>query len=157
MATVEKIAKAALQRILVREDEAQLEASETDDFIFALNNYMLALDAEGINLGFTEVSSLADEVTVPTGALRGIIANMAIEIAPDFNGKVTEGLIVAASAGLRVMRILGQSMGATEYPSTLPMGSGNYDRYGSNYYSDLEDTILAETTGSISLETSTND
>lgn len=157
MATVEKIAKAALQRILVREDEAQLEPSETEDFIFALNNFMLALDAEGINLGFTEVSSLADEVTVPTGALRGIIANMAIEIAPDFNGKVTEGLIVAASAGLRVMRILGQSMGATEYPSTLPMGSGNYDRYGSNYYSDLEDTILAETTGSISLETSTND
>lgn len=157
MATVEKIAKAALQRILVREDEAPLEASETEDFIFALNNFMLALDAEGVSLGFTEVSSLADEVTVPTGALRGIIANMAIEVAPDFHGKVTEGLIVAASQGLRAMRLLGQSMGATEYPSTLPMGSGNYGRYGSNYYSDLEDTILAETTGSISLETSTND
>jgi len=157
MATVAQVAKAALQRILIQADESDLQASEYDDFIFALNNYMLSLNAEGIQLGYTEVSSLADEVTVPTGALRGIIANMAIEVAPDYNGKVSEALVVAASAGLRAMRLLGQSMGQTEYPSTLPRGSGNYHQYGDDYYSELEDTILAETTGSISLETSTND
>ena len=69
MATVAQIAKASLQRILVQADESPLEASEYQDYIFALNNFMLSLDAQGIQLGFTEVSDLGDEVTVPTGAL----------------------------------------------------------------------------------------
>lgn len=152
MATVAQVAKAALSRILVRPDEAPLEASEYQDFIFALNNYMLALDAEGVNLGYTEVSDLGDTVTVPTGALRGIIANMAIELAPDYNAPVSEGLLVAASAGLKTMRLIGQTMRQTEYPSTLPKGSGNHSFRESGYYPDLEAEILAETTGAIGLE-----
>lgn len=118
---------------------------------------MAALNAEGVELGYTAVSSLGDELTVPDGAIEGIVANMAVRVAPDYGAEITQGLIVAASHGLRVMRLIGQSMGQTEYPSTLPKGSGNYSTYTSPYYSDLEDTILAETTGSISLEESTND
>lgn len=159
MATVAQIAKASLQRILVQADESPLEASEYQDYIFALNNYMLSLDAQGIQLGFTEVSNLGDEVTVPTGALRGIIANMAIEVAPDYGGEISQGLINAAQNGLVAMRHIGQSMGQTEYPSTLPQGSGNYQYTfrGSYYYPDLEAQILAETTGAIGLEVNTND
>lgn len=157
MATVAQVAKAALQRILVQADEAPLNASEYQDFIFALNNYMLSLDAQGIQLGYTEVSDLGDEITVPAGALRGIIANMAIEVAPDYGGQITDALAVAAKNGLEAMRRLGQSMSASEYPSTLPYGSGNYD-YGTSYfYPEKESEILAETTGSIALETNTND
>ena len=83
MATVAQVAKASLQRILVQASEAPLEPDEYQDYIFALNNYMAQLDAQGVMLGYTVVDSLGDEVTVPTGALRGIIANMAIEVAPD--------------------------------------------------------------------------
>ena len=75
MATAAQVVKAALQRILVQGDEADLEASEYQDSIFAMNNYMLDLDASGITLGYTEVSNLGDEITIPTGALRGLIAN----------------------------------------------------------------------------------
>lgn len=155
MATVAQVAKASLQRILVQADESALSPSEYSDFIFAMNNFMLSLDAEGIQLGYTEVSTLADEVTIPVGALRGLIANMAIEVAPDYNGVVSEGLVIAASQGLRAMRLLGQSMGATEFPSTLPTGSGNWGYQTDTFYEDLESEILAESTGSISLETST--
>jgi hypothetical protein len=157
MATVAQVAKASLQRILVQTSEADLEPSEYQDFIFALNNYMLALDADGITLGYTVVSDLGDTVTVPTGALRGIIANMAIEVAPDYSGIITDGLRLAADQGMKTMRLLGQHIVETEFPGNLPRGSGNYanNQYSSNFYQDLEADILAETTGSIGLEAET--
>lgn len=161
MATVAQVANAALKRILVQASEAPLEADEYQDFIFALNNYMLALDAEGITLGFTEVEDLGDEVTVPTGALRGIIANMAIEVAPDYNGIVSPALATAAAQGLQVMRLIGQTISPSSYPSTLPIGSGNEDSgmFGSSRFYDgaAEAEILAETTGAISMEDSTEE
>lgn len=157
MATVAQVAKSALQRILVQGSEAPFQADEYQDFIFAFNNYMLSLDAAGVSLGFTEVANLGDEVTVPLGALRGIIANMAIEVAPDYGGEISQGLMLAAAEGMKTMRKLGQYMPATEYPSTLPIGSGN-ESWGdrtNNFYADLESTILAETTGAIGLESGT--
>ena len=158
MTTVAQVAKAALQRILVQASEAPLEADEYQDFIFAMNNYMLALDAQGIHLGYTAVSNLADQVTVPVGALRGVIANLAIEVAPDYGGVVTDALVLQAREGLQAMRMLGQTIGGTRMPSTLPIGSGNTDTgYGWswNFYPASEDSILAETIGTIALESST--
>lgn len=160
MATAAQVLKAALQRILVQASEAPLEPDEYEDAIFAMNNYMLALDAQGITLGYTVISNLGDPVTVPVGALRGLIANVAIEIAPDYDGIISPGLTKAASEGLESMRNLGVSIGASRNPSTLPIGSGNED-YGGNglgqshFYDDLESEILAETTGAIGLETGT--
>ncbi len=159
MATVAQVAKASLQRILVQASEAPLEADEYQDFIFAMNNYMAQLDAQGISLGYTEVSDLGDEVTIPTGALRGLIANMAIEVSPDYGGVISQGLIAAAQQGLQSMRILGRRIQASKNPSTLPLGSGNEDMlygYSGHFYPDQEADILAESTGAIGLENNTN-
>jgi hypothetical protein len=159
MATAAQVIKAALQRILVQASEAELEPDEYQDALFTLNNYMLDLDASGIKLGYTEVTSLGDEITVPVGALRGVIANLAIEAAPDYNGQITEGLARAANEGLNTMRKLGVSKPLTSLPCTLPIGSGNeYDNYNTSYfYPCSEDEILAETTGAIALESGTNE
>jgi hypothetical protein len=159
MATVAQVAKASLQRILVQASEAPLQPDEYSDFIFAMNNYMNDLDASGIQLGYTEVSDLGDEVTIPTGALRGLIANMAIEVAPDYNGIISQGLVKAARDGFNTMRLIGQSMGVSKMPSTLPIGSGNEDNlygFSSHFYPDAEAEILAESTGAIGLEQNTN-
>ena len=156
MATVEQIAKASLQRILVQGSESTLNPDDYQDFIFALNNYMTALDAEGIALGYTVVDDLSDQVTIPVGALRGVIANMAIEVAPDYGGVVTDALVVQAQQGMIAMRRLGKSSPQTQFPSTLPRGSGNYYEYSTNpFYPDLEAEILAEVSGSIALESGT--
>ena len=159
MATAMRVIKASLQRILVQGSEADLEADEYQDAVFALNNYMLDLDASGIALGFTEINNLGDEVTVPPGALRGIIANLAIEVAPDYNGTISEGLVRAASEGLQTMLKIAVGTPVTSLPCTLPVGSGNEDNtYSlSHFYTCSEDEILAETTGSISLESGTNE
>ena len=157
MATAAQVVKASLQRILVQAAEADIEASEAQDFIFSMNNYMLALDAQGITLGYTEIANLGDEITIPTGALRGLIANMAIEVSPDFNGTVTAGLASAAREGMEAMRQLGQSLGASKMPSTLPIGSGNEQTSVciNHFFPDQEAEILAETTGAIGLEINT--
>lgn len=159
MATVAQVAKASLQRILVQASEAPLEPDEYQDFIFAMNNYMAQLDAEGISLGYTEVSDLGDTVTIPTGALRGLIANMAVEVSPDYGGVISEGLALAARQGLKTMRLIGQRIGSSYLPTTLPIGSGNEEDvygFGGHFYPDQEAEILAETTGSIGLEVNTN-
>ena len=57
------------------------------------------------------------------------------------------------------MRKLGVTMGQTRMPSTLPIGSGNENyTYRNNHFFGLDEaSILAETTGSISLEVNTNE
>ena len=156
MATAAQVIKAALQRILVQGSESDLEPDEYQDAIFAMNNYMLDLDASGVQLGYTVVADLGDEITIPTGALRGLIANLAIEVSPDYNGTISPGLAVAAAAGERTMRLLGQHIPTMRLPSTLPIGSGNeYGGQLQHFYPDLEAEILAETTGCISLESGT--
>lgn len=160
MATAAQVLKAALQRIIVQASEADLEPDEFSDAIFAMNNYMLDLDARGINLGYTEVTNLADIITIPTGALRGLIANVAIEIAPDYDGEISPGLVKAASEGLKAMEELGVVVTTSFFPSTLPIGSGNeHNGHGlsNRFYPDLERKILAETTGAIGLEVGTEE
>lgn len=157
MATVQQVATAALRKILVQASEAELEPDEYQDFIFAMNNFMAALDADGISLGYTAVENLGDLVTVPSGALRGLIDNMAVESAPDYDGVVTPALAVAAAEGIKTMRLIGSTVPTSYYPDTLPRGSGNdggnwmYDRF----YHSSEADILAETNGAIALEDNT--
>lgn len=160
MATAAQVLKAALQRILVQASEADLEPDEFSDAIFAMNNYMLDLDARGINLGYTVVTNLADIITIPTGALRGLIANVAIEIAPDYDGDISAGLVKAASEGMKAMEELGVVVTTSFFPSTLPIGSGNeHNSHGlsNRFFPDLEREILAETTGAIGLEVGTEE
>jgi|TARA_R110000772_G_scaffold9003_5_gene29625 hypothetical protein len=159
MATVAQLAKSALQRIIVQASEAPLEPDEYADFIFTMNAWFAELDGQGIALGYTVVTDIGDEVTIPAAALRGAIANLAIEVAPDYNGIVTPGLAKAARDGFNTIRLVGQSMGRSRFPSTLPIGSGNEGSlygYSGTFYPDAEKEILAETTGSISLEINTD-
>jgi hypothetical protein len=160
MATAAQVLKTALQRVLVQGSEADLEPDEYQDAIFAMNTLLFAWDAEGIQLGYTWVNDLGDDVTVPVGALRGVIANVAIEASPDYAGVISPGLAAAASEGLKACRLIGQHVPTTSLPGTLPIGSGNEggevrDRRF-HFYPDLEAEILAETTGAISLETGTD-
>jgi hypothetical protein len=158
MATAAQVIKAALQRILVQASEQELQPDEYQDAIFAMNNYMLALDAEGVTLGYTEVTNLGDDVTIPVGALRGLIGNLAMEVAPDYGGIITPALQIQAKAGYDAMVHLGNRLGVTNYPSTLPIGSGNEDTTYLNrhFYPETEAQILAETSGAIGLEVNTN-
>lgn len=140
MATVSQVAKASLQKILVQASEADLEPDEYQDFIFAMNNWMASLQSQSIDIGYTPVSNLSDEITVPDGAVLGIISNMAIQVSPDYGGDISPALIGQAQEGMKTIRRLGQLSSQTKRPSTLPIGSGNDDNstgLTSKYYDNL--------------------
>jgi hypothetical protein len=156
MATAAQVTEAALKRILVQGANASLQADEYADAVDSMNNFMLDLDANGVSLGYTFVNSLSDEVTIPTGALRGLIANLAVDISPDYGGEVSPALVKAADDGLKTMYQLGVSVSPASFPGTLPKGSGNYVEESSPFYPcNNEDEILRETTGAIGLESGT--
>lgn len=136
--TAANIAQRALRLLLVEAPEAPLSADEYTDFYSAMNDYMGALEAQGIELGYTNVTDGGDIVTVPPGAIRGIVANVAIEVSPDYGGNVTQELQVQAMKGMKAMLHLGVKMGATSNPNGLPLGSGTYNTL---YTNTLFDTI----------------
>lgn len=127
MTTALDLANRSLKLILVEAADSPLEADEYQDYYDALNDFMADLESRGIRLGFTSVSNPSDTVTVPDGAIRGIIANMAVEVAPDYGGKVSPALVSQAESGMTTLRRLGMKRITASYPSTLPRGTGNDD------------------------------
>lgn len=120
------IIRRALRAILVDAADSTLEPDEYQDGLDALNDMMAALQAQGIRLGYNRLCHLTDTVSIPDGAIRGVVANLALDLAPQFSGKVTAALIKQASDGMKAMRMLGVRIGQSTLPSTLPTGAGNY-------------------------------
>lgn len=148
MATAIEVADAALKRILVQAGDAPLEPDEYFDFYDSLNNYMASLEAVNIRLGYTPVDGPNDEVTIPAGALRGVIANMAIEVAPDYSGQVSPALVSQAAAGMTAMRRLGRVPFQSKLPETLPRGSGlEGDAYRRSSFYVVQDSALLSLQG----------
>jgi hypothetical protein len=145
--TAGQVIRAALQKILVQASEADLVASEYQDAIISLNAMMADWENSGISLGYTAVSDLADTLTVSDGAIRGIINNLAIEVSPDYDVTPSPLLMAAAADSMKTIRKLGQSLFATEFPVTLPIGSGNDSYlYADRFYNGDEhnDTVTNE-------------
>lgn len=138
--TVEQVLRPALQELLVQGSETPLEADEYRDTIFALNTWMADLEARGVDLGYTTVDSLSDAVTVPDGAIMGIVSNLALLIAPQFGAVPSNELYRKAKRGMNTIYKLGQTIVDSEYPCTLPRGSGNNPSpfWGDNFYREEE-------------------
>ena len=156
METANTVIVDALQQILVQASEASISADEAQTAIRYMNRYMARLDAKGIDLGYTVVSNLGDPITIPDGAVDGLVTNLAVSLAPQYDVPLTQGLMLEAKAGQDAMLSLAFSIGPTQFGDTTPRGSGNDNNFNdSKFYPALQDDILAETTGSIGLETDT--
>jgi len=126
--TAGDLIRRALHLILVEGADSTLEADEYADGIDALNGYLEGLEADGVRLGFNRVCNISDIVNVPNGALRGVVANLAIDLAPQFGGRISAALIKQASDGLKTLYKLGVHVGESVYPSGLPSGSSYFTR-----------------------------
>lgn len=141
--------------------EAPIEAVDSAAAIRYLNRMMFALDADGINLGFTEVSNFKDDVTIPAGANEAIVVLLAYKLFNQFSedgAAIPQTLVDRMRDGLRLLSKITASSLTAEFPGNLPLGSGNEGDTvyrGNHFYTDLEETILAETNGSLSLEDAT--
>lgn len=156
---VNEIVTDAMEEIVVQADEAPIEPSEGRAAIRLLNDMMFSFAARGLNLGYTVVYSLGDIITVPLGAIRWIKLQLAIELAPKYDVEISNTLASKARSAYKAVQNLAIDGIYSEYPSTLPYGSGNYEAGGwdSTYYPDQQETILTETGGSIALEDDTEE
>lgn len=149
----------ALEDLVVQADEAPIEPSEARAAIRVLNDMMFMWDTEGIILGYTEVSDLGDFITVARGAIFGIKKNLAIALAPKYDVEPSARLAMEADKGYKACVNIAVEIAATQYPSTLPRGSGN--DYPSitdqTFYPEPDETILTESGGSIALEQDTEE
>lgn len=159
--TARDVLLAAFEDMVVRMDEETLTSSDEQTGIRYINWIMADLAANGVDLGFTKLTKINDPITIPEGAIMALTSILAHKLWPKY--RTTEpsaNTIILNSRQARTQMFkIGVSIAATEYPSTLPIGSGNDypSATNSTFYSDLEDTILDEQNGSISLEDSTND
>lgn len=156
--TADYIVKKVLDFLVVGASEASIPAVEAQNIVDLMNDYMASIEVMKIDIGYTEVTNLASIITVPAGAIRGIIANVGLAAAPGYDVPITQAMILQAKAGQKALVRLSSGIGPTQYPSTLPRGSGNTGRNGfrsSTFYPDLQNTILAEASGTIGLEDDT--
>lgn len=151
----------AYDDISVRIDAETLSAADAKIGVRAINRIMASLVVNDVNLGFTKLTKINDPVTIPEGAMDALVSLLGFRLWPKYRTPEPPSTILAnARQGIKQMYKIGIQMGATEYPGTLPKGSGNTypgDLHDTFYPSSLIDTILSENNGSISLEDSTND
>ena len=161
--TADTIIKDALQEIsIAQESEASFEPEETQDAIRYLNRMMSSFAARGITLGYTQVSSLGDEITVPDGALEGMVKNLAVRL---FNQYSVPGtpvpalLLQEARQGRDDMRAVAiDSIGPALFPGTMPIGSGNETSPGlfnDHFYSEDGAAVDLEQGGVVGIESDT--
>ena len=155
METAESIINDALQEMLVQESEQPIEPVDFQTARRYLNRMMATHPYN--RLGYTTVTTPADVVTVPDGAIMGMIKNLAKYLLTTYNRPLTVQLSEDAKEGLKEIRRLTVNILPTKPPCTLPMGSGNerYNYNTSKFYSCPDDELLTEQNGSILLEDAT--
>lgn len=160
METANSLVRDALAEILVQPAEQPVQAVDFQTGVRYLNRMMAMWDADGISLGYTQVVNSADPITVPAGAISGMLYNLALLLAPQYGMQINPELRSAANQGLNAIRKIAVKIQPTVYPCTLPIGSGNEGNtsYNIDHFHPCEsDNALTEREGTILLESNTND
>ena len=155
METAKSVIDDTMQEILVAASEQDIQAVDFATAVRYMNRMMSTFDAEGISLGYTQVVNASDAITIPLGAIEGLIFNLALRLTTSYDIPVAGTLAINAKEGKAAMRNLSVFIQPTAYPCTLPIGSGNeYDNTfnSSHFYGCTEDELTTEQGGSILLE-----
>lgn len=157
METAQTVVNDILQEILVQANEQPIEAVDFQFVVRYMNRYMAQL-AIRAPIGYTKVSSPDDYITVPDGALEGIIFNVALKVLNSYDIDVGPTLYENAKEGLDTIYRISMAPVVTRHPSTLPIGSGNEcGIYNDHFYNSQGDPALTEQNGNILLEDTTNE
>lgn len=137
MTTVAELIQSSMFDLVVAGEEQAVSATDSAQYIFKLNNLMESIIGDGVTLTWTTVADVGDDIVIMNQAttpvnvskycIRGLAAMMAIEIAPQYGVSVPEEVVLAAKKGEETMMRQARLGTTTKYPTTLPIGSGNYD------------------------------
>jgi len=155
--TAGEVARDILQELVVQGAEADLVADELSTAIRYMNRYMTMLDATGISMGYTVVTTNQSPITIPAGAILPMIKCVAKQLATQFDIPVSQQMHMDARDGYQALCQIAIEIPNQNYPSTLPIGSGNeWDGHDwRKFYPETDEGILDEQGGSILLEDNT--
>lgn len=124
--TAGKIVSDALMILGIRLSESAIEPPESVDGLFTLNDMMAEWSIDGIDVGYEALDETTDTLSVIPGAIAAIKPNLAVYLAPEYSRVVSAALSARARSSKRALRSSIQ-LTRTQYPDTLPIGSGNED------------------------------
>jgi hypothetical protein len=156
METAESLINDSLQELIVQASEQPIQPVDFQTAKRYLNRMMAALDSIGIALGYTVVVEPEDPITVPAGAIEGMIKNLAVKLSTQYSVPVGPLLFQEAKDGITTMRKIARVPRRTELPCTLPVGQAN-EHFDSDwhFFPCPESELLTEQGGSILLEDET--
>lgn len=139
--TASSLVSDILREIYVQGDEQSIESIDFETCVRYINRFMAELGARGIDIPWVPLENPTDPVYAPDGAISGIISNVAIRLAGQYDIQISESLAASAALGMDAMMMLGVNIGKQRFPSTLPIGSGNEDwlNENSHFYPDFNE------------------
>jgi len=138
MATALTLINDAFNDLEIKSAEVDLTTSEINTGIRYLNRIMVYFAASGLNVGFTKVVDKDAETDIPDWFEDAVVSHLAIRLAPGFGVQISPAIIIIAKEAITNARIRLMHLHAPTFPSTLPIGSGNYQ--GDNVKFFLDET-----------------
>jgi len=137
MATARKILERSFSMAGIRAAETPLTAAEIADGLDLMNDLLSLWDATGTLKGVAPVMGADDEVNADRHELYAIKSNVAIGLAGEYGIPVNQSLAHNANTALSGLVSANINLRDIKYPSTLPVGSGNRDEFGTGYDRDF--------------------
>ena len=146
MSTGTKIVQDALRKIGAHSKTSPADAESLELGKDALNSMLEMWLSEGIDFGFAPLDNIGDDLDEPRDVTNGIVFNLAIWMAPDFdNGKVVVSPILKGRATAsfytiaQIYRV--EVIPAKVVSSTLPRGAGHRQGFQDQVFFSQGDTI----------------
>ncbi|GAA0260600.1 packaged DNA stabilization gp4 family protein [Rhodanobacter caeni] len=129
MSTVSDITRRALRLINVLDPNESPEAEDSDTAIMALNGMCRRWEANGMAMGWSDVSNPSDTMPSPPEADDAIAYNLALRLAPEYQQQPNGAVVAFAAEGLReLMRDRLVEMPLTQTTDApVGFGRGRYD------------------------------
>lgn len=125
MSKVGEVVKDALLLLRVVDADEAPEARDSEDAIRTLNLMMTSLEAEGVSVGWTNVTNPDDEMPSPLENEQGIVYLLATRLRPKYGFTIDPDVLQGAAEGLAAMRaqVASADFSRVSYPD-LPAGQG---------------------------------
>ena len=117
----------------------EADPSQVVDTLNSVNDWMNSNGGLGIRLGWVETPEDEDpnpneESGIPAWAVQGVVYSCAALVAPYFDKEPSQLILKYASDGMQTIMARTAYIQRVNYPSTMPLGTGNKSPYGPNYY-----------------------
>jgi hypothetical protein len=137
MTTALKLIERGFQKAGIKAAEKPLKASEIADGLDVLNDILNSWNATGVLKGIGPVEDTDKDLLEPDYASWALKATLAVMIAGEYGIEITQAMAADKTESMNALISATADLNNTEYPSTLPIGSGNRDQYGYGYDRDF--------------------